>query len=47
MDENGRFVTPDTVQEGNVVIMKVHTLMGAVKLEVQREYDDVVMAAHS
>ena len=47
LDGDGRFVNADTVDEANVVIKKVHSLMGAVKLEVQKEYDDVVMAAHS
>ena len=47
LDGDGKFVSSDTVGEANEVIKKVHSLMGAVKLEVQKEYDDVVMAAHS
>ena len=47
MDGDERFINDDTVGEANVVIKKVHSLMGAVKLEVQKEYDDVVMAALS
>ena len=47
LDGDGRFINNDTVGEANEVIKKVHSLMGAVKLEVQKEYDDVVMAAHS
>ena len=47
LDGDGRFVNNDTIREANEVIKKVHSLMGAVKLEVQKEYDDVVMAAYS
>ena len=47
LDGDRRFVHNDTVDEANVVVKKVHSLMGAVKLEVQKEYDNVVMAAHS
>ena len=47
LDGDGKFVSNDTVGEANLVINKIHSLMGEVKLEVQKEYDDVVMAAHS
>ena len=47
LDGDGRFVSSDTVGEANEVIKKVHSLMRDVKVEVQKEYDDVVMAAHS
>ena len=47
LDGDGKFVNNDTVGEANLVIKKVHSLMPDVKLEVQKEYDDVVMAAHS
>ena len=47
LDRHGRFVSNDNVGEANEVVKKVHSLMGAVKLEVQKEYDDVVMAALS
>ena len=47
LDEDGKFVSSDTVGEANEVIKKVHSLMRDVKVEVQKEYDDVVMAAHS
>ena len=47
LDGDGKFVNNDTVGEANLVIKKVHSLMRDVKVEVQKEYDDVVMAAHS
>ena len=47
MDGDGRLVNNDNVGEANKVIKKVHSLMGVVKVEVQKEYDNVVMAAHS
>ena len=47
LDGDGKFVSSDTVGEANEVIKKVHSLMRDVKVEVQKEYDDVVMAAHS
>ena len=33
--------------EANEVIKEVHSLMCDVKVEVPKEYDDIVMAAHS
>ena len=47
LDGDGKFVSSNTVGEANEVIKKVHSLMCDVKVEVQKEYDDVVMAAHS
>ena len=47
LDGDGKFVNNDTVGEANQVIKKVHSLMRDVKVEVQKEYDDAVMAAHS
>ena len=47
LDGDGKFVSIDTVAEANQVVKKVHSLMRDVKVEVQKEYDDAVMAAHS
>ena len=47
LDGDGKFVSNDTVAEANQVVKKVHSLMRDVKVEVQKEYDDAVMAAHS
>ena len=47
LDGDGKFVSNDTVAEANQVVKKVHFLLRDVKVEVQKEYDDAVMAAHS